>query len=71
MTYDWWNLLGGYRLLGAALVGLSGGVQMVNTVDGFGDLVDFGTRVCEGLRGSRGAERTDRFKQVLPSDVDT
>ena len=43
-----------------------------NTADGFGDSVNFGTRECEGLRGSRGAERTiDRFKQVLPCDVDS
>ena len=38
-------------------------------LDGFRDWVDFGTREYEGFRGSRGAERMDRFKQVLPSDV--
>ena len=59
MAYDGWNLFGGYRLLGAALVSLLGGVMNFNTADGFGDWVDFGTRECEGLRGSRGAERTD------------
>ena len=58
--------------LGAALAVLLGGVMDFNTADGFGDSVNFGIRECEGLRGSRGAERTiDRFKQVLPCDVDT
>ena len=59
MAYDGWNLLGGYRLLGAALAGLLGGVMDFNTADGLGGWADFGTRECEGLRGSRGAGRTD------------
>ena len=37
---------------GAALVGSLGGVMDFNTVDGFGDWVDFGTRECEGLGGA-------------------
>ena len=52
--------------LGAALVDLLGGVMDFKIVDGFGDWVDFGTRECEGL-GGRGTERTDGFKQVLPT----
>ena len=71
-----WPMIGGTYLevigcLGAALVDLLGGVKDFNTADGFGDWVDFGTREYEGLRGRSGGERTDRFKQVLPSDVDT
>ena len=58
------------RCLGPALVELVGGVMNFNTSDGLGNWVDFGTRECEGLRGSRGTERINRFKQVLPSDVD-
>ena len=45
--------------LGAVLVDLPGGVMDFNTGDGFGDWVDFSARKCEGLRESRGAERTD------------
>ena len=65
-----WPMMGG-TYLRAALVHLLGGEMDFNTADGFGDWVNFGTREYEGLRGSRSAERTDRFKQVLPSDVDT
>ena len=70
-----WPTIGGTYLevigcLVAVLVGLLGGVMDFNTVDGFGDWVDFGTRECEGFRETRGAERTDWFKQVLTSDVD-
>ena len=59
-----WPMMGGTYLevigcLGEALVDLLGGVMDFNTADGFGDLVDFGTRECEGLRGSRDAERND------------
>ena len=57
--------------LGAALVDLLDGVMDFNTADGFGDWVEFGARECEGLRGSKDAERTDRFIEVLPSDVNT
>ena len=35
MAYDAWNLLGGYRLLGAALVVLLGGDMDFKIVDGF------------------------------------
>ena len=70
-----WPMMGGTYLeviscLGAALEDLLGGEMDVNTAEGFGDWVDFSTREFEELRGSRGAERTDRFKQVLSSYVD-
>ena len=76
MAYGWNLLEGNYRLLGGGLgVDLLGGVMDFNTADGFGivleNWIDFGARECEGLRGSRGAERIDRFKQVLPGDVNT
>ena len=68
-----WPMMGGTYLkvigcLGATLVDLLGGVTDFNTADGFGfgDWVDFGARECEGLRGSRGAERTDRFNRSFP-----
>ena len=35
MAYDGWNLLGGWRLLGAVLVGLLGGDMDFKIVDGF------------------------------------
>ena len=40
-------------------------------VNGFGDLVDFSTRECEGLGGGGGdaGAQADRLKQVL--DVNT
>ena len=73
-----WPMVGGTYLevigcLGAALVNLLCGEIDFNTADGFGDWVDFSTRECEGLGGGggRGAERTNGFKQVLPSDVNT
>ena len=78
-----WPMMDGTYLevvgcLGAALVDLLGGVMDFKIVDGFGMVlgtwVDFGTRECESLGGgggSRDAERTDGFKQVLPSDVNT
>ena len=47
------------EVIGCLLVGLLGGVMDFNTADGFGDWVDFGTRECEGFRGSREAERAD------------
>ena len=41
----------------------------------FGGRVHFGTRECEGFfffgGGGRGAERTYRFKQVFPSDINS
>ena len=70
MAYDGWNLVGGCRLHRAAFMDLLGGVMDFKIVDGFGDWVDLGTRECEGLGGD-GAESTDGFKQVLPSDVNT
>ena len=43
--------------------------------DDFGDWIHFSARECEWLGGEGGvgrdAERTDGFKQVLPSDVNT
>ena len=71
-----WSTMGGTYVeviccLGAALVDLLGGEMDFNTANGFGDWVNFGTRKYERRRGSRVAERTDRFKQVLASDVDT
>ena len=75
-----WPMVGGtdfevISCLGAALVDLLCGGMGFNTADGFGDWDDFSTRECEGLGGGGGggrvAERTDRFKQVLPSDVNT
>ena len=61
--------------LGTALVHLLGGVIDFNTVDGFEIVLETGLTLVlvnvEGLGGSRGTERTDKFKQALPSDVDT
>ena len=68
--------------LGAALVGLLGGDMDFKIVDGFVMALETGficARECEWLEGGgecewlggQGAERTDGFKQVLPSDVDT
>ena len=46
MAYDWWNLLGGFRLLGgclgAALVDLLGGVMDFKDVDAFGVVLETG-----------------------------
>ena len=42
MAHGGWNLLGGYRLLGAALVGVLGGVMDFNTADGFGMVLETG-----------------------------
>ena len=68
-------LLGGYRLLGGSLGGLVMWRDGFSTVDTFGMVfetgADFGTREFKLLRGSRGAEKTNGFKQVLPSDVNT
>ena len=69
-----WPLMDGTYL---EVVGCLGAAFKI--VDGFGivrfgDWVGFGTRECERLWGEgegRGAERTDGFKQVLPSDVNT
>ena len=47
---------------------LLGGVMNFSTVDAFGcsgDWVDFGAHKCEGFKGRRGAQRTDRFKQIF------
>ena len=69
-----WPTMGGTYLevlgcLGAALVDLLGGVMDFKTVDAFGIIletcIDFGTCELERCRGSRGAERTDRFKQIF------
>ena len=68
--------------LRAALVDLLGGDMEFKIADGFGmlfgDWIDFGTRECKRLGGGGGGgwrgqdpERTDGFKQVLPSDVDS
>ena len=72
-----WPTMGGTYLevlvcSGTALVDLLGGVMDFGTVEAFGcfgDRVDFGACECEGFRGSRVAERTDRFKQIFSSDV--
>ena len=42
MAYGGWNLLGGYRLLGAALVDLLCGEMDFNTADGFGMALETG-----------------------------
>ena len=66
--------------LGAALVVLLGGNMDFKIVDGFVmDLETGFTLVLVNVNGlggggggrGRGAEKTDGFKQVLPSDVDT
>ena len=65
--------------LGAALVGLLGGDMDFKILDGFVMALQTGftfvlvnVNGCGGGGGGgRGAERTDGFKQVLPSDVDT
>ena len=74
MSYDGWNLLGGCRLLGAALVVLLGGDMDFKIMDGLGDWIHFSAGECEllgGGGGGRGAQRTDRFKQVFPCDVNS
>ena len=40
-----------------------------STVDTFGMFLETGACEREGFRGSRGAERTDRFRQIFSSDV--
>ena len=77
MTYDGWNILRGYKLLGAALVDLLGGVMDFKIVDGFGMVLETGMTLVlvnvnglgGGGGGGRGAERTDGFKEVFPCDV--
>ena len=62
---------------GAALVGLLGGDMDFKIGDGFVMALETGfTFVLVNVNGlggggGRGAERTDGFKHVLPSDVDT
>ena len=56
--------------LGETLVGLPGGDMDFKTMDGFVDWIHFCGRECKWF-GGRGAERTDGFKQFLPSDIDT
>ena len=73
MAYGGWNLLGGCRLLGGRLIRWSYGFKIV---DSFGMVLGTGLTLVlvnvKGLgAGEQGAERTDRFKQVLPSDVNT
>ena len=53
MAYDGWNLLGGYRLLGAALMDLSVCGEMgFNMVDGFGMVLETGlTLVLVNVKG--------------------
>ena len=66
--------------LGAALVGLLGGDMDFKVVDCFVMTLEVGFTFVHvnvnglgggGGGGGRGAERTDGFKQVFPSDVDT
>ena len=52
MSYDCWNLLGGYRLLGGSLSGL---IRRRYGFDGFGDWIHFSTHECEWLWGGGGA----------------
>ena len=77
-----WPMMGGTFLevigcLGAALVDLLSGEMDFNTADGFGMILETGLTLAlvnvKGLGGGggRGAERTDGFKEVLPSDVNT
>ena len=59
--------------LGAALVVLLVGDMYFKIVDGFVMVLRTGLTLVlmnvKGLGEGRGAERTNRFKQVLPSDV--
>ena len=63
--------------LGTALVELLGGEVDFKVMDGFEVvLVDEVTLVLVNVKGlgaggSRGADRTYRFKQVFPSDIDS
>ena len=62
--------------LGAGLVDLLGGVMDFKVLDGFGIVFGTGlTLVLVNMKGSggggRGTERTNGFKQVLSSDVNT
>ena len=57
--------------LGAALVDLLGGVMDFKIVDGFGMFLETRLNLGGGGGWFRGAERTDGFKQVFPSDVNT
>ena len=63
--------------LGAALVDLLGGVIDFKIVDDFGMVLGTGlTLVLVNMKGlggggGRGAEKTDGFKQVFPSNVNT
>ena len=64
--------------LGAALVGLLGGDMDFRIVDGFVMALETGFTFVlmsvidlGGGGGDRGAERTNWFKQVFPSDVNT
>ena len=64
--------------LGAALVGLLGGDLGFETMDGLVMVLETGfTFVLVNVNGfgggggGQGAERTDGFKQFLPSDVNT
>ena len=75
-----WPMMGGTYLevigcLGAALVDLLCGEMDFNTVDGFGMVLGVGLTLVlvnvKGLGGGRCAERTNGFKQVFASDVNT
>ena len=74
MTVTYNGLSGGFRLLGDSL---SGGLRWRDGFrggwfgGGFGGRVHLCARKSKGLRGSRGAERADGFKQLFPSNIDT
>ena len=74
-----WPMMDGTHLavvgcLGTALADLLGGVMDFKIVDDFGMVLGTGlTLVLVNVKGlgGRGAERTNGFKQVLASDVNT
>ena len=78
MTMRYSGLLGGLGCLGTALVELLGGEVDFRLMDGFEvvledefTLVLVNVKGLGGGGGGRGAERTYRFKQVFPSDINS
>ena len=74
MAYDDWNLLRGWRLLGGSLgeiirwwYGLQNSGWFVMALETGFTFVLVNVNGWGGGGGGRGAERTDGFKQVLPS----
>ena len=69
MAYNGWNLLGGIRLLGTALVDFLGGVKDFSTVDAFGMFLETLVLVNVKDLGGAGALRepidSTRFFPVM------